>query len=265
MANDNQIVIAIDNFIYDGFVDVSISRSIEKFCGEFSFTTTVKEDEDRVINNPIKVQSEVAIFIDSVLVLTGTIESLSVNYNPTSHIITASGRDRTGDLVDSSCIKKQYNERNFAKLLRLVLNDNGYSNIKIIDNLPIPAVLPSSEVIRIENNDTIFSFIDKYANRLQIFMLSDADGNIVISTEGSEGSGGALISRKNDENNNIISANFNISSNDRFKYVDVYSQSSNATHGKTSISQKGSYTDSEILTPRRKIIIAGKATQKNEP
>lgn len=258
----NSIFISIDNTIYSGFTDVSISRSIENMVGQFSFTSTVLEMESRLINNPIKVQSEVNIFIDAQLVLTGTIENLSINYNPTSHTIVASGRDKTGDLIDSSCIKKQYIQRDFAKLLELVLADNGYSNIKVIDNLPSPAILPSDEVIRIEPSDTIFSFIDKYAQRLQVFMLTDEDGNIVISKEGSEGAGGALISRKGDENNNIISANFNVASNDRFRFIDVYSQSNNSTFEKNSISQKGSTIDDEIITPRRKIIIAGKATNK---
>lgn len=268
----NRIFLAVDGVRYDGFTDISVERSIEKMCGTFSFSSTVKESGKnlvdgnsplRLIQNPIKVQDEVSVFIDDTLVMTGRVEDLTVNYNPTGHTISVSGRDKTGDLIDSSVIQKQYKERNFARLLRLVLDDNGYSGIKIQNNLPTPAILPSDEVVRTEPSDTIFSFLDKYAQRLQVLMLTDALGNIVLATEGDEGVGGALISQKNGENNNIVSANFQVSSRDRFRFVEVFAQSGNSTFSKNSVSQKGSYEDSQITTNRRKIIVAGKATQKN--
>ena len=266
----NKITLAANGIRYDGFTDISIERSIEKMSAQFSFTTTVREQgqdlvdgdlELRLISNPLKVQTEISVFIDDNLILTGRIESLSVNYNPSTHTIQVSGRDKTAILIKSSIIQKQYKERDFARLLRMVLDDNGHSDIEIINDLPSAAILPANEVVRVEPNDTIFSFIDKYAQRLQIFMLTDYDGNLVLSTEGSTGAGGALISIRNGKNNNIISANFADSDTERFRFIEVYSQSGNNTFSKNSISQKGLSIDEQIITNSRKIIVAGKATQ----
>jgi prophage tail gpP-like protein len=258
----NQITVLIDNEKFEGFTDISLERTMETVASSFTLSTTIKEEDDRTILNPLKVQSEVKILIDDELWLTGKIENVSVSYDESSHGIQAVGRDKTADLLDSSIIQKQYTERNFIKLLTRVLNDNGYSDIKVINNLSRNIELPSGEVIVTESSDTIFSFIDRYAQRLQIFINSDEEGNLVISTEGSEGAGGALVSVKGGKENNIKSANITVNSLDRFRFIEVYSQSDNTTFSKNSISQKGSFEDKQIAGNRRKIMISGKATQK---
>ena len=75
----NKIYLEVNGVRYEGFTDVIINRSIENFSSEFSFSTTVKEDDDRVIQTAFKVQDEVKIYIDEELIITGYIERLNIS------------------------------------------------------------------------------------------------------------------------------------------------------------------------------------------
>lgn len=251
--------VIIDGQKYLGFKDISVSYGVTKMQRNFSIGHSVKMNGFEIIN-PIKTQSKVEIFIDDEKILTGIVEDVESSYNINNHSLTAEGRSN-GKLVDSSIIQKQYSQRDFVKLLRLVLDDNGYSAIKIVNDLEKPALMATNEEIRTDENDTIFSFIDKYSQRLQVFVYTDADGDLVVSTEGFEGAGGSLISEIDGRNNNILEASYRETIANRFSIIEVYAQE--LGYKKISVYQKGSATDNEITDQRRKIVIAGKATSKD--
>ncbi len=241
---------------------------MENLSGQFSFVATSKEAVvfgERFLTNPLKVQDEARVFIDDKLIITGFIEDLSISYSVDGHSISVSGRDQTGDLVDSSFYQdtKEYSQRDFKRLIELVLKDNGYTNIKVINEVSDIQRLGSSEVIKTNKGDTIFSFIDRYAQKLQVLLITDEDGNIVITREGLLGSIGSLISEKNGKNNNILSANININSNNRFRFIEVHSQSGNDSFALNSVSQNSSSQDDQVRSPRRRRVAAKISSDKD--
>lgn len=248
----NKIFLEVNGIQYEGFTDVVINRSIENFCSEFSFSTTVREDESRVIQNAFKVQDEVKIFIDSQLITTGYIEDLDISYSASadSHNISLKGRDKTGDLIDSSAIEKEYSTRSFSRLVEITLKDNGYTNIKTINNLG--ALAFQEDIVKVEKSDTIFSFLDKYAKKLQVLLTTNEEGNIVITREGTAKADGVLISEKLGKNNNILSASISATSREMFRFIEVYAQSNNDSFGDNSTNQKGLAIDNQIRSVRRK-------------
>jgi prophage tail gpP-like protein len=250
----NDIFLEINGIRYEGWQSVNVSKSIEHLSGQFSFESSVKEvflNNQRFIENPIKAQDEARIFIDDNLIITGTVEELNIAYSSDSHGISVSGRDKTGDLIDSSAIQKSYNINNFPNLIRLVLSDNGYADIKVKNDVFGLKALGSSEKIKTEAGDTVFSFLDRYAKKLQVLLNTDADGNIIITREGSTDAGGVLLSTKNNPNNNIFSANLSINTKQRYRFVEVYSQADNKSYGVSAVSQKGAAEDDIIRAPRR--------------
>jgi len=236
---ENEIFLEINGIRYRGFESISVSKSMEAFTGQFSFTSSVNEivvNGERVIENPIKAQDVARIFIDDELIITGTVETLNISYDAASHVISVGGRDKTGDLVDSSAKETAYKEKSFPRLIEIVLKEHGFNDIKVINNVPDIQTLDSvaaspnsngftENVVTAEFGQSIFQFLDTYARKLQVLLTTDPDGNIVITREGSQNSGGALISTFSNRNNNILTANIDINTGDRFNVVEYSSQS----------------------------------------
>jgi prophage tail gpP-like protein len=253
----NKVFLEINGIKYEGWKSVSISKSIENLSGQFSFTSSVNElfiNNERFIENPIKAQDEARIFIDDELIISGTVESLDINYDSSSHTINVSGRDKTGDLIDSSIIQNSYKLRDFKVLAETVLKENGYSDIKVINLIDNIKNLPLEEKIETKEGDSIFSFLDRYGKKLQVLLNTNSDGDLIITREGLEDAGGALISTKGNENNNILGANVQINTKDRFRFVEVLSQADNDSFDANSVRQDGSAEDEVIRSPRRIII-----------
>jgi prophage tail gpP-like protein len=254
----SKILLEVQGIKYEGFTDVGVNSAMENFSSSFSFSTTVKENSLGVIQNDLKLGQQARVFVGEDLVVTGFIESLDISYSAGSHSINVSGRDIGGDLIDSSIRQKSYIQRDFFKLINLVLADNGYS-IKVINRIGTLTLEPT-ETIKTEQGDSVFDFLDRYAKKLQVLLKMNPNGDLEIIREDSDVVKNFLI---NDftENNNILSASLNLSTINRFNLIEVYSQSNNKTHTATGISQKGTATDPSIRKTRRKRITMDSASQ----
>ena len=271
----SDILLEVNGLRYQGFTDVSVVKSIENLSGQFTFSTTVKDgfattSENGItfasgnlgtLQNDLKVQDEVKIYIDDTLIITGFIEDLTIAYSADSHSITVAGRDKTGDLIDSSIIQKSYSQRNFVKLIEMVLKDNGHTSISVINDVPLLSSLEAGETIKTEKGDSIATFLDRYAKKLQVLLITNEDGDIVITREGADLAIGALLSEMRGVNNNILSANININTSERFRYIEVYSQSGNDDFTANSVNQNAIAIDSIIRDTRRKRVTMATASK----
>lgn len=255
---NNNIYLEVNGVRYEGFTDIAVNSAIENFSSSFSFTTTVKENKQGKIINDIKLGQKAKVFIDKTLLITGFIEEIDKEVSSSSHSKTASGRDVGGDIIDSDIIQKSYNQRNFARLVNLVLKDNGFS-IKVINQVGI-LNLEATETIKTEQGQSIFDFLDKYAKKLQVLLKIDKNGNLNIIREDNEVVKNMLINNYTSDTN-ILASRLRLSTIDRFNVVEVYSQGNNKTHSKTGISQKGKATDPQIRSTRRKILTMNTASE----
>ncbi len=255
---NNNIYLEVDGVRYEGFTDIAVNSAIENFSSSFSFTTTVKENKQGKIINDIKLGQKAKVFIDKTLLITGFIEELDKEVSSSSHSKTASGRDVGGDIIDSDIIQKSYNQRNFARLVNLVLKDNGFS-IEVINQVGI-LNLEATETIKTEQGQSIFDFLDKYAKKLQVLLKIDKNGNLNIIREDNDVVKNMLINNYTSDTN-ILASRLRLSTIDRFNVVEVYSQGNNKTHSKTGISQKGKATDPQIRSTRRKILTMNTASE----
>ena len=254
----SKITLEVDGIEYEGFTDIAVNSSLEGFSSSFSFSTTVKETKLGVIQNDLKLQQKAKVFVEKNLVITGYIEALDISYSADSHSITVSGRDIGGDLIDSSIIQKSYSIKNFVNLINRVLLDNGFE-IKIINKVGVLNLEPT-EVVKAEKSESVFDFLDRYAKKLQVILKIDENGDLTIIREDSNVVKNMIINNFTSDTN-ILSANLNLSTVDRFNVIQVYSQGNNKTHTKASISQKGTASDSQIRKTRRKIISMDTASQ----
>lgn len=254
----NKIYLEVAGIKYEGFTDIAVNSAMENFCSSFSFSTTVKETKSGRVINDIKLGQQAKVYIDDNLLITGFIEDLDKEVSPNSHSKTASGRDIGGDIIDSDIKQKSYNQRNFELLCNLVLKDNGFT-IKVINKVGL-LKLEAKETIKTEQGQSIFSFLDKYAKKLQVLLKMDNKGNLTIIREDNNIVKNMLINNHTSDTN-ILTSRLKLSTVDRFNVVEVYSQGNNKTHTKTGISQKGSAIDSQIRKTRRKILTMDTASE----
>ena len=261
----NNIFFEINGIRYSGFTEVSINNSLEAFASSFTASLVSKEvvDDSRQSLSPIKLQDEVAIYIDNDLVLTGYVETLDVSYDNNSHMIIVGGRDKASDLIDSSAKPNSYkNIKTMTRLIEKVLVDNGYSNITVSkSDSSIDDSLEEQETVHVELGETIFTFLDRYARKAQILITTDNKGNLVITREGKSTINSDLISIKGSELNNIKKANISLNTNDRFRFIEMYSAANNETFDKISVNQNAIGEDTAIRSPRRLIVLPQEASK----
>ena len=267
------VSLIVNGIKFSGFTAASVTKALNSFTNTFDFDLTQQARTSstglfELTTNEIKLQDTCQVYIGDTLVITGYVENLSIDYSASSHSIKISGRDRTGDLVDSSIIPKSYNGiTNIIQLFKLVLSQNGFGFIDVVQDFTnIPGLidpLAATEVVKAEEGETIFQFLDKYAKKVQVLLRTTADGNVQLTRESSFPLPTALISLKNNRRNNILNASVSMNTNDRFGIIDVYAQSKIKQATSISVSQKGQATDANIRSVRKKRLTYKVATEKS--
>ena len=95
------VVLKTNEKIFSGWKSAEIERSIKAMSGQFMISFT------DVWNNQMphwgmKSGDKCEIELNDIKIITGFIDSLEINVNADSRTLTVSGRDITGNLVDSS-------------------------------------------------------------------------------------------------------------------------------------------------------------------
>ncbi len=272
----NEFFIEVNNQKFKGFKTVSVTKSLENFVDIFNITISTKEkiiNNQRIPQNLIKVQDKIRIFIDENLILTGFVDQLSISYDVDNHETIISGRSRTSDLVDSNMKQISYTIKDFKQLIEAVLSDNGYTDISVSSDTTIKQIEEKTndsgfsfqeEKDTKVSNQTIFEFLDLYAQKVQILLRTDEEGNILLTREETENTIGNLISTKNNLNNNIISASISIDNTNRFRFNELQSQGDNKSYWKSTTNQTSSSDDTLVRSPRRKITVAKSSSLTSE-
>jgi len=247
----NKVKIFCNYNLIDSFNDFSLTKSIENFCNSFSFTITNKMANDISLAEG----SRIKISIAGENQFTGLVESINHSQTSNSHSITVQGRDKTGELIDSYIIAKQYKQNNFLKLLRLILDDNGYQNIKITSDIFILPKLVGKSFIP-EKGEKIFSFIDRLAKQLRVILITDSDGDILITREGADLAVGGL-----NANSNIVSTSLDIDTSESYKYIKIIG-TIKTDQSKKRLKQGKEIIDERSQTNKRLIVNIGNNTNR---
>ena len=241
----SKVEISCNGIVFDEFDDFSLNKSIEAFCSYFSFTIC-----QRIANNVgITKGAKITITIENELVFTGFIENIENSQDYNQHYLTISGRDKTAELIDSYILPKQYKQNDFLKLIRLVLDDNGYNNIKINSDIAIlPKLIGNSFVA--EKNSKIFEFIDNLAKTISVILITDVDGDILITREGADLAVGSLDISNNSIN--VLNSNLSINSDETYRYIRIIG--SQRTEQNKKRSQNVEFIDYKANTNKRLIV-----------
>lgn len=217
------------------YINAEVQRSIESFCG--SFSVELRQDVD------CKKNDNVVIYSNNEKIITAKIENITDNVDKSTYSLSISGRDKTGELIDSHMKPKIYKQKTFKSLVQAVLKDNGY-NFKIIEDVITSRLIDKTED---GGHNKIFDFLDEYAKKAQVLLFTDEDGDLVITREGSDLAVNVL------DSNNILQSTLDTNINESYKFIDVYGSIKNNYSTKRNL-QKASIVNNLSNTNKRLIV-----------
>lgn len=184
----------VGNSYYGGWTALSITRSIEQIAGTFNLDLTERWPGSAELR-AIRTGEACQVLIDGLPVITGYVDDVEIDYDAQSHSVRVSGRDKTGDLVDCSAIHQtgQWHNVKLEQIARDLLKPFGIGLKVLVDT---GKALSSWNI---EEGETVFECLSRAARMKAVLLVSDAEGNLVITRASSVVPPGALIEGRNIE------------------------------------------------------------------
>lgn len=235
--------------IYGGWQRVSVTRSIEQVANSFDLEVTERWPGQST-SRPIRPGEKCTLKLDGETVITGYVDDAEPTYDRQSHGISVRGRDATGDLVDCSAVYKTGQWAN-AKLDRIAKDLCTPFGIEVKVEVDVGDAFTS---FKLEPGETAFECIERAARLKAVLLVSDGEGNLVITRAGKDRSESALL-----EGQNILSARGQFSWKDRFSTYIVKGHDRIALDADavaSHIAPTATATDEAITRYRPRIILA---------
>ena len=245
---------------YDNFTSASAEIRLDALSNTFSFGAVSTQDTPL----PFKGGEACKVLVDGEPVVTGSIEVVDVDYDGGGHSINIQGRDKTGDILDST-ISTLSDIRAPITLKSLIQKSIAHigADISVIDNANPEPFNAAEDVSAPEPGENVWDFIEAHARKRQVLLTSNGDGNVVITGPSGIKSAGALQNVLGAEDNNIIAGSVSYDTTGRFnvyKFASALNPLAIVNAGATGtpeiVSQSGSTTDPDIRIGRQMVLVA---------
>lgn len=248
---------------YGNFVSASAEIRLDALSNSFLFQAAATEQN--LI--PLQTGDACKVKINNETIITGRIERVDISYDSKNHNITVSGRDKTGDLVDSSlgAISDIKASRTLKGVIEIIINHLGL-DISVIDQVN-PPKFTETDIDAPEPGQNAFEFIENLARKRQVILTSNADGNIVIVSTPGASRGEVLQHIKGKNSNNILSASFSDDITGRFNRYEAISSLNGLTSFVNTIAlvnQKGVFVDPDIRAGRQLVLVTEQSSTNND-
>ncbi len=103
IIEDDAATFYVNNKVYEGFKNITLSRNLTSLTGTFQITLVDKwqvEEEDFTL----KPGSKISCKLGNTPLYEGFIDKMTISLSSSSRNLTISGRDKTGDLVDCAIL-----------------------------------------------------------------------------------------------------------------------------------------------------------------
>ncbi|SAI74563.1 bacteriophage tail protein [Bordetella ansorpii] len=180
MAQDNLLTLVVGGRAYGGWKSVTVERGIEQLAGEFELSLTHRwPGQDAPIGLREGLPCEVRVGRD--LLITGYIDTLNIDLDDQSCALTVSGRDKTGDLVDSSAIHGggQWNGARLSQIVRDICKPFGIDVLMLAED-------DVFESFALDDGEKAFDAIDRAARAKAVLVTSSPEGHLVLTRASEE-------------------------------------------------------------------------------
>lgn len=254
------MLLEVNGVQYDNFTAASCEIRLDALSNTFSFEAVAAGG----VPLPFKGGEACRVIVNGQAVLTGSIEVVDVTYDAGDHTIIVQGRDKTGDLLDSSIneISDLRAPITLKEIIEKVIANIG-ADIKVIEDVTTDPFNAAEDVAAPEPGDNAFDFIEKYSRKRQVLLTSDGDGNIVITSGSAETAAGSIQHVIDAEDNNVIASSFSFDTTGRYNVYKFASQlnpfalnSAGDTGLESVVNQSGGVFDPDVRIGRQLVLIA---------
>jgi len=242
----DEISLSIGSSRLLGWKNVSVNRSMDTLSSSFSFNMVDIWEE-----NPIDLIPNLSckIYLDTILILTGFIDSVDIKVDPSNHELSIKGRDKTCDLIDCSADNSPGSWKNI-NLQKLIYELTKSFKINVIRETDFGEDIKD---FTLNTGEAPFEAIQRICNDRGILPLTNMNGDLILTSSGSRKSFDKLIYGEN-----ITDADISYDFANRFSIYKVKGQKSgDGNSWKNSTSQiYGESRDEGIDRYRPKIITA---------
>ena len=171
----SQVRLQTEGAIYKGWEDVTIRQSLEQAANTFELTVS-DERANAISNQPIAKGARCRVLIGDTSVINGFVGRRKPSFGNNTHKIKLTGRDITGDLVDSSAIVPNQELHNVtikeaADILCKPFN--------ITVNCPAPGA--KFEKFAVNDGETVFQCLESHAKQRGLLIYTLGDGVLQIN------------------------------------------------------------------------------------
>ena len=209
-----EVVLTVDGQRHAGWLGVSVSNSMRQMAATFSldFTDRWPGQQEKYA---IREGSRCTLSMGGETVIDGWVDKLSPSYDTSSHSLTLSGRDLTGDLADCSHIgaRVDFKDETLDAVARILCEPFG---VEVITETDCGSPLAKA---RYSQGDSIHDFLLKLCRLRGVLPISYGDGKLALTTTGNAHSGAKL-----EQGLNIKSARGEFDSSERFGQLIVKGQ-----------------------------------------
>lgn len=171
----------INGQAWHGWTAMRISAGIERIARDFEVQVTRRAGDSGglldAVSSGIRQGDKVEVLLGTDLVLTGYVDARPVNYDARSITRSISGRSRTGDLVDSSALVRQFRGQNPQQIAQALCEPFA---IKVY----AASVLTAISDFSVDWGETVREAIDKLMSSQRLLAYDDAVGDLHFGAVG---------------------------------------------------------------------------------
>lgn len=225
----DELILVLDGRPHRGWTELAVLRSIEQ--GPHSFDLKLTETWDERTISPRTIQAGMAcqVYVDDDQILSGYVDDIDPAYDARNHSLSVRGRSKLGDLVDCSTTGGQTTQgRSLEDIARTFCKPFGIdvvvdASARKAANKPFAT---NDNVL--DNGQPIWEFLEELARIRAVLLVSDIQGNLVITRAGTGHADVAL-----ELGSNIKSASGTFSYRELFSEYTVTGQQAGSWHTDT--------------------------------
>lgn len=246
--------IEVNGVEYSRFTEAIASIRLDALSNTFRFNATSKD----AIPLPFKGGDSCRVLVDGEVVVTGFIELINVTGDARSHMIQIEGRDKTGDLLDStiSNLSDLAPKISLKEAIEKVIEHIG-SSLVVVDLLNPPQFTKAEDWIAPEPGQNAFDYAESLARKRQALLTSSADGELVITRSSGTRVNAAIHHKVADDTNNVLQYAVSYDSTGRYNVYRIFAQQNlypmvfaGSSDNEDIVFQSGSFTDGEVRPGR---------------
>jgi prophage tail gpP-like protein len=246
------VALTVDGQVHRGWRAVKVSMGLDAAAAEISIELAERwsgAEDAEAIRRSIRPGAAFILALEDEPAVEGFLDSLEVSYDDRAHTLTVTGRERTGDLVDSAAQvdgPHEFSGVGLEEAARRICTPFG---IRVRAEGSLGAAFPR---FSIQPGETAWEAIARGARERAVIATGDGRGTLLLTRAGQGGEAAGAL-RLGGQDGNIRRANGSFDFKDRHSLVVVRGQAEGSATGGQGQARA---TDADVTRYRPRVVLA---------